>query len=925
MTMQQRICNLCFVTVCFSLLFVSLICFPVIAQAEDSVCARVRIEISQELTLERQAFDAMMRINNGLDTLSIDNVNVDVTFADEDGNPVLATSDPDNTSALFYIRIDSMEGISDVSGSGTVAPNTTAEIHWLIVPAPGAAGPLPSGTLYFIGATLTYSLGGEENIMEVAPDYIYVKPLPLLTLDYFLTKEIYADDAFTPEIEPPEPFTLGLRVINNGQGVADNVQIDSAQPRIVDNEQGLPIGFKILGSSVNDAPDIASLLVSLGDIEPEEATVARWTMTTSLSGEFVDFTATFSHADELGGELTSILDATNAHLLVHDVLVDLSGRDAIRDFLAKDGDILRLYESNGIDTVVTDQTALTSSISNDTYIEVNMPSSTGFIYTRQTDPFEGNKVVAEVIRSDGKHLSSENVWFSKSRAEDNSWQYYLNIFDVNTTGIYLIDVADPAPGPQAPVLQFIPDRTGVEGMLLSFVVQASDPDGTMSSLLTSPLPASATFTDNKNGSGVFSWTPAIGQRGQYSILFTASDGYLTDSQYVLLTINSVDDRDGDGLLNDLEDTTCTNPDNPDTDNDGFNDGVEDANHNGTVDPGETDPCDPDYYPVAMAGHDRNAIVTGVVFMDGTDSYDPDGQLIDYLWTFISVPSGSTVTDSSLSDQQSPNPAFIPDVAGEYVLEIEVTDGVLSASADVTVNVSPANVAPNADAGPDQNAITGVSVKLNGNNSYDPDNGPDLLSYLWSFKFVPTFSLLTDNDITGRDQPIAGFVPDSIGEYELRLTVNDRESSDSDTLHVLADNLDIAPNANAGDDLRLNLGETAVIDGHGSNDPDNEPNPLSFNWQLVSRPVGSAISGMDIEKGDTAAPTFLPDFLGTYVLRITVTDGAHEDSDNVAVRVHSSADRDGDGDVDGLDLLDIATTNPDWFELYDFAAQFGKKF
>jgi len=33
-------------------------------QAVEAVCARVKIEIKQELTLERQAFDATMKINN---------------------------------------------------------------------------------------------------------------------------------------------------------------------------------------------------------------------------------------------------------------------------------------------------------------------------------------------------------------------------------------------------------------------------------------------------------------------------------------------------------------------------------------------------------------------------------------------------------------------------------------------------------------------------------------------------------------------------------------------------------------------------------------------------------------------------------------------------------------------------------------------
>ena len=39
--------------------------------AEESVCAVVKIEIKQEMTFERQAFDAHMQINNGLTTISL--------------------------------------------------------------------------------------------------------------------------------------------------------------------------------------------------------------------------------------------------------------------------------------------------------------------------------------------------------------------------------------------------------------------------------------------------------------------------------------------------------------------------------------------------------------------------------------------------------------------------------------------------------------------------------------------------------------------------------------------------------------------------------------------------------------------------------------------------------------------------------------
>ena len=58
------------------------------------------------MTLERQAFDAHMRINNGLSHITLEDVNVNVNFQDEEGNDILASSDPENADALFFIHIE---------------------------------------------------------------------------------------------------------------------------------------------------------------------------------------------------------------------------------------------------------------------------------------------------------------------------------------------------------------------------------------------------------------------------------------------------------------------------------------------------------------------------------------------------------------------------------------------------------------------------------------------------------------------------------------------------------------------------------------------------------------------------------------------------------------------------------------------------
>jgi hypothetical protein len=521
----------------------------------DTVCAQVKIEINQELTLERQAFDAMMRINNGLDTLSINNVNVTVNFADEDGNSVLASSDSNNTQAKFFIRIDTMDNISDVSGYGSVAPSTTAEIHWLIIPAPGAAEDNPTGKLYFVGATLDYTLGGEPESVTVTPDFITVKPLPSLMLDYFLTREVNADDPLTDAIEPIEPYTLGVRVQNNGIAETKNLKIDSAQPRIIENEQGLLIGFEIIGSSVDDQPREPTLLIDFGTIAGNSAKVGRWDMTSTLSGEFVDFDATFTHADELGGALTSIIEATNAHLLVRDVRVDLPGRDGVRDFLAEDGDVFRVYESDSIDTDVSDRSSaanLTLHNQSGTLMtyDLTFPATNGFAYVKLPDSHGGQKTITRVVRSDGKVIPLDNAWTSKTRNRNTSpmsWDHYVNFFDVNTTGVYSVQMDDLVSGPMAPVIQYIPSRTTYAGNQVGFLIEASDPNGEIPVLSAAPLPMGAVFTDNGDGSAYFNWTPSESQTGLYTITYTATDGALSSTRSATIRVNSATDTDGDGM------------------------------------------------------------------------------------------------------------------------------------------------------------------------------------------------------------------------------------------------------------------------------------------------------------------------------------------------------------------------------------------
>lgn len=379
--------------------------------------------------------------------------------------------------------------------------------------------------------------------------------MPQLQLDYFLPYEVYGDDAFTLEIEPPVPFSLGMRVSNTGSGTAYNLAIESAQPKIVENEQGLLIDFVITGSEVNGAEATPSLLVDFGDIAPDSAGVARWMMECSLSGEFTEFTAEISHADELGGNLTALIkeEDVHTHILIHDVLVDLPGRDGIRDFLASDDPFAaaveyHVYESENTDSSVIDLSSVATLTQVDgaanTYtLSFAATALSSLNYVTLPDPTEGQQVLQEVIRSDGKAINPANAWISHTRDEQQAWEFFVHLFDSITTPrdswSYTLIFADPLHTPQPPVIQFLPDRSGVEGEALSFLVEASCSgyaDVCAPELSAAPLPAGATFSDQGDGTASFDWTPAVGQAGDYRLTVQAFDGDLAATQDVKLTI-----------------------------------------------------------------------------------------------------------------------------------------------------------------------------------------------------------------------------------------------------------------------------------------------------------------------------------------------------------------------------------------------------
>lgn len=73
---------------------------------------------------------------------------------------------------------------------------------------------------------------------------------------------------------------------------------------------------------------------------------------------------------------------------------------------------------------------------------------------------------------------------------------------------------------RAPVFEPVGSQEVLENDLLTFTVNATDPDGDSFTLATTDIPTGATFNSQ---SGTFSWTPNLSQQGNYVVTFNATD------------------------------------------------------------------------------------------------------------------------------------------------------------------------------------------------------------------------------------------------------------------------------------------------------------------------------------------------------------------------------------------------------------------
>jgi hypothetical protein len=250
-------------------------------------------------------------------------------------------------------------------------------------------------------------------------------------------------------------------------------------------------------------------------------------------------------------------------------------------------------------------------------------------------------------------------------------------------------------------------------------------------------------------------------------------------------------------------------------------------------------------PVADAGQTETFAEGATAFLDGSNSYDPEGDTLTFLWQQLDGPPVGLAPETPDNKQMS----FVaPDVGvggGVLHFKLTVTDSHgASNSATVEVDVTYVNHPPTAEAGDEQTVDEGATVSLSGSGT-DPDN--NLLLFSWSQSSGPSVTIIPDQADSSKATFIAPQTFCAGDVIVMTLTVDDQYggvTTDDVTINVA--NVNHPPTAKGGGNQQVSEGASVELHGIGEDADMEEVAGLAFQWTQTSGPdLGPIPSGKDL--------------------------------------------------------------------------------
>lgn len=288
-----------------------------------------------------------------------------------------------------------------------------------------------------------------------------------------------------------------------------------------------------------------------------------------------------------------------------------------------------------------------------------------------------------------------------------------------------------------------------------------------------------------------------------------------------------------------------------------------------------------YYPqvyITTAGH---IYIAYVGKRDGSETLDTSAGVYYVLSTDggATWSAGDTAYSAAVSDWR--HAMCAPNGPKFYVawIDISMALGIIG-NADNAVDEA-SNTAPVVDAGPDDSILGVFEYTMQG---VVTDDGlpliPGVVTSLWSTISSPGGIPATFDNATDPESDVT--LP-AVGVWVLRLTSNDGELTafDEVTITVVGNT---PPIVDAGPDQILTFPDfVAVLAGSAIDDGlPLSPGTLSYQWSTVSSPFG--LPALFDNPGSPTSGVQLTWDSGTFVLRLTVTDGELSSFDEMSITI-----------------------------------------
>jgi Putative Ig domain. len=445
-----------------------------------------------------------------------------------------------------------------------------------------------------------------------------------------------------------------------------------------------------------------------------------------------------------------------------------------------------------------------------------------------------------------------------------------------------------------PVLSAIGDKTVVEGSQLSFTISGSDPDSDSLTYSASGVPSGASFSESTRE---FIWTPTFDDSGNYEVTFTVSDGSLSDSETITISVGSVNrapeltpimDKEVNENSELLFSISGSDPDGDDltyyatglpsgamfdvnTRQFRWTPGYEDsATYDVTFTVSDGSLSDSETIEIAVNNVNRVPVLDSIgnkVASEGSElsftisGSDADSDKITY--SANGLPSGSSFNVNT--HKFSWTPTF--EDSGVYSVTFTISDGSLSDSETISISVGSVNRAPEMNPIGDKTVSEGSELNFIVTGS-DPDS--DSLKY--SVSNLPSGA---EFDTATHEFTWTPDYEDS-NTYSVTFTVSDGSLSDSETISINVVHVNRAPMLMVIGSQSVDENKLLTITPVATDDDDD-----TLYYSLVNPPSGSEI---DEATGIfTWKPTYEQD--GSYLIRFVVSDGLLEDTEAVTVTVN----------------------------------------